>query len=74
MPEACNTCGLPKEICVCEEIAREQQDIEITIKDKSVGKPKKVEYKMCGKPADRFICTKNWDGICYYNNYCKYKK
>ena len=29
MPEVCPSCGLPKEICVCETIAREEEKIKI---------------------------------------------
>lgn len=38
MPEICNRCGLPKEICVCEEIAREQQNITIFTVKRRYGK------------------------------------
>ncbi|HDI01370.1 MAG TPA: stress response translation initiation inhibitor YciH, partial [Candidatus Bathyarchaeota archaeon] len=31
MAEICPVCGLPKELCVCGEIAREQQRIRIRV-------------------------------------------
>jgi len=38
MPEICPVCGLPREICVCEEIAREQQRINIYSVKRKFGK------------------------------------
>lgn len=38
MPEICPTCGLPKEICACEEIAQEQQRIRVFTQERTFGK------------------------------------
>ncbi|MBD3310433.1 stress response translation initiation inhibitor YciH [Candidatus Woesearchaeota archaeon] len=38
MPEICPQCGLPKELCVCETIAKESQKILVSSEKKKFGK------------------------------------
>ncbi len=38
MAEICPVCGLPSELCMCEEIAREQQTVRISTDRRRYGK------------------------------------
>ena len=38
MPEICNKCGLPKEICVCGEISKEQARVVVRTEKRRYGK------------------------------------
>jgi translation initiation factor 1 len=38
MAEVCPTCGLPKDLCVCGEIEKEQQRIRIRLETRKFGK------------------------------------
>ena len=38
MSEICNQCGLPKELCVCETIAKENASIKVYMIKKKFGK------------------------------------
>lgn len=38
MTDICTTCGLPKDLCVCEAIARESQKITVRLDRKKFGK------------------------------------
>ncbi len=38
MAEVCQVCGLPKELCICETIARETQKIRVYTERRRLGK------------------------------------
>ncbi|MEM7826678.1 MAG: stress response translation initiation inhibitor YciH [Candidatus Aenigmatarchaeota archaeon] len=52
MTEVCPKCGLPKELCVCEKIAKEQQKIVVEIKQKRYKKIITVIHGISPKNID----------------------
>jgi translation initiation factor 1 len=66
MSNICTTCGLPKELCVCEYIAKEDQEITVSIVRRKFGKkytiihgldPKQINLKELSKSLkERLAC------------------
>ncbi len=65
MPEICPNCGLPKELCVCETIAKETEKIKVFTDKRRYGKaitviegiPKEAEPKKVLKELKtKFAC------------------
>lgn len=52
MAEICPTCGLPKDICVCTEISKEQQRIKIRRETRKFGKPTTIIEGINDKDQD----------------------
>ena len=52
MSEICATCGLPKELCVCEVIAKESQHIKVYAEKKKFGKISTIVEGIDAKDID----------------------
>ena len=64
MSDICPKCGLPKEICVCEEIAREQQNITIAVDKRRYGKTMTVVDGLNPHDLDINALVSNLKSIC----------
>ena len=64
MSEICDVCGLPKEICVCEDIAREQQKITIAVDKRRYGKMMTIVDGINPHDLDIDALISNLKSIC----------
>jgi translation initiation factor 1 len=64
MSDICPKCGLPKEICVCEEIARERQNITIAVDSRRYGKMMTVVNGLDPHDLDLDSLVSNLKSIC----------
>jgi len=64
MSGICDVCGLPKEICVCEDIAREQQRITIAVDKRRYGKMMTIVDGINPHDLDIDALVSNLKSIC----------
>ena len=71
MSEICPKFGLPKELCMCEEIAREQQSVRISIDSRRYGKTVTVIDGIDGNDIDIVDLAKTLKSRCAAGGTCK---
>ncbi|PKK85952.1 MAG: stress response translation initiation inhibitor YciH [Thermoplasmata archaeon HGW-Thermoplasmata-1] len=64
MSEICDVCGLPKELCVCEEIAKEQQQIRIYADKRKYGKKMTVVSGIAENEIDMDTLVSKLKAVC----------
>jgi len=64
MSDICPKCGLTKEICVCEDIAREQQRINIAVDKRRYGKMMTIVDGINPHELDIDTLISNLKAIC----------
>ena len=64
MVEICPICGLPKDLCICGEISKEQQKILIRIETRKFRKAMTVIEGMDGKDVDLKKLAQKMKNFC----------
>lgn len=64
MAEICPTCGLPKDLCACREIEKEQQRIRIRLETRKFGKPTTIVNGVDDKSTDLGEMAKKLKNFC----------
>ena len=64
MAEVCSTCGLPKDLCVCGEIEKEQQRIRIRLETRKFGRPSTIIDGMDDKNANLANIAQKLKSFC----------
>ncbi|MEM1584035.1 MAG: translation initiation factor [Nitrososphaerota archaeon] len=64
MPEICPVCGLPKSICVCRTISREQQRIKVKLETRKWGRPVTIIEGLDGDRNELEQLAKKLKSIC----------
>ena len=64
MADICPTCGLPKDLCVCSEIDREQQRIRIRLETRKFGRPTTIVDGINDKNTNLASTAKKLKGVC----------
>jgi len=64
MAEICPTCGLPSDICVCEEIGKEQQRIRVRLETRKWGKAVTIVDGISEKEANLSRLAQKLKSFC----------
>jgi len=71
MSGICPKCGLPMELCMCEELAREQQSVRIAVDTRRYGKTVTVIDGFEGNEIDINDLAKKLKSKCAAGGTCK---
>ena len=64
MAEVCTTCGLPKDLCVCGEIEKEQQRIRIRLETRKFGRPSTIVDGMDDRNSNLATMAQKLKSFC----------
>lgn len=64
MADICSICGLPKDLCVCGEIGKEQQRIRIRLETRKWGRKSTIVDGLDEKDTDLTTLTKELKSFC----------